>query len=81
MTSLWFSLVLITVGSLGVLPLWLRDKESACQCRRHGFNPWVRKDPLEKEMATHSGILAWRIPWAEEPGSLQSIESYRVRHD
>ena len=41
----------------------------------------VRKMPLEKERATHSSILAWRIPWTEEPGRLQSIESQRVRHD
>ena len=38
-------------------------------------------DPLEKEMATHSSILAWRIPWTEEPGGLQSMGSQRVRHD
>ena len=46
---------------------------------------WVRslgqEDPLEKEMATHSSILAWRIPWMEEPGALQSMGSQRVRHD
>ena len=46
---------------------------------------WVRslgwEDPLEKEMATHSSILAWRIPWAEEPGGLQSTGLQRVRHD
>ena len=36
--------------------------------------------PLEEEMATHSSILAWEIPWTEEPGRLQSIESSRVRH-
>ena len=46
---------------------------------------WVpslgREDPLEKEMATHSNILAWRIPWTEEPGGLQSIGSQRVGHD
>ena len=36
------------------------------------FNPWVGKIPLEKGMATHSTILAWRIPWTEEPGRLQS---------
>ena len=45
---------------------------------------WVRslgqEDPLEKEMATHSSILAWRIPWTEEPGGLQSIESQGVGH-
>ena len=37
-----------------------------------------RKDPLEKEVATHSSILAWRIPWTEEPGGLQSMESQTV---
>ena len=40
-----------------------------------------RKDPLEKGMATHSSILAWRIPWTEEPRGLQSMGSQRVRHD
>ena len=40
-----------------------------------------REDPLEKEMATHSSILAWRIPWREEPGRLQSMGSLRVGHD
>ena len=39
------------------------------------------EDPLEKEMATHSGILAWRISWTEEPGRLQSMASQRARHD
>ena len=38
-------------------------------------------DPLEEEMATHSRILAWRIPWTEQPGGLVSMESKRVRHD
>ena len=46
---------------------------------------WVqslgREDPLEKEMATHSSILAWRIPWMEKPGVLQSTGSQRVGHD
>ena len=37
-----------------------------------------REDPLEKEMATHSSALAWRIPWMEEPGGLQSMGSQRV---
>ena len=45
---------------------------------------WVRslgwEDPLEKEMAIHSSILAWRIPWTEEPGGLQSTGSQRVGH-
>ena len=39
------------------------------------------EEPLEKEMATHSSILAWKIPWTEEPGGLQSMGSQRVRHD
>ena len=43
------------------------------------FLDW--EDPLEKEMATHSGILAWRIPWAEERGGLQSMGLQRVGHD
>ena len=40
-----------------------------------------QEDPLEEEMATHSNILAWRIPRTEEPGGLQSMGSQRVRHD
>ena len=40
-----------------------------------------REDPLEKEMVTHSSILAWRIPWTEKPGRLQSMKSQRVGHD
>ena len=40
-----------------------------------------REDPLEMEMATHSSTLAWKIPWTEEPGRLQSMGSQRVRHD
>ena len=40
-----------------------------------------QKDPLEKGMATHSSILAWRIPWTEKSGELQSMESQRVGHD
>ena len=40
-----------------------------------------QEDPLEKEMVTHSSTLAWKIPWAEEPGRLQSMESQRVGHD
>ena len=48
-------------------------KEFACQCRRCRFDPWVGKIPLRKGVATHSSILAWRIPWNEEPGGLQSM--------
>ena len=49
------------------------------------WETWVRsldwEDPLEKEMATHSSTLAWKIPWTEEPGRLQSMGSQRMGHD
>ena len=55
------------------------------QCLPAMWETWVRslgqEDPLEKEMATHSSILAWRIPWTEEPGGLQSTGLQRVGHD
>ena len=49
------------------------------QCRRHGFDSWVRKI-LEKERATHSSILAWETPWTVEPGGLQSM-GWQKRHE
>jgi len=56
-------------------------KESAC----NPGDPWIRslgqEDSMEKGMATHSSILAWRIPWTEEPGGLQSKRSQRVGQD
>ena len=70
------------IGLTG-LPRWLSSKESTCNAGVQ--ETWVRshgqEDPLEEGMATHSSILAWRIPWIEEPGGLQSIGSQRVRHD
>ena len=55
------------------------------KCLSTVWETWVQslgqKDLLEKEMATHSSILAWKIPWTEEPGRLQSMGSQRVRHD
>ena len=41
--------------------------------KKWGFDPFVEKIPLEKEMATHSSILAWEIPWIEEPGGVQVV--------
>ena len=56
------------------------SKEPACNVGDPG-SILGQEDPLEKGMATHSSILAWRIPWTEEPGGLQSMESQRVGHD
>ena len=49
--------------------------------RETGVGSLGQEDPLEKEMATHSSTLAWRIPWREEPGRLQSTGSQRVGHN
>ena len=52
------------------------------QERLESWVPFMGEEgPLEKEMATYSSILAWRIPWMEEPGGLQSMQSQRVRHN
>ena len=63
---------------------WLRGKK-ICPAVQEMQEPWVQsldwKDPLEKEMATHSNILAWKISWTEEPGRLQSMGSQRVGND
>ena len=73
------------VGMERGFPGGASGKEHACQCRRckrHGFYPKVGNiHPLVEGMATHSSILAWRIPWIEEPGGLRSMGLQRVRHD
>ena len=59
-------------------------KEPACQsrrCKAYGFDPWIRNIPLEEGMATHSSVLAWRIPGTKEPLGLQSIGSQGVGDD
>ena len=58
-----------------------QQKESTCQGGELGSVPGLGRSPLEKEMATHSSILAWEIPWTEEPGGLQSMESQQVTYD
>ena len=68
MDSLWTSLVVQTVKRLPTM--WKTRVQSLDQ-----------EDLLEKEMVTHSSILAWKIPWTEEPGRLQSMGSRRVGHD
>ena len=52
---------------------WLSGKEFSCQCWRRKVQSLGQEDPLEKEMAAHSSVLAWEIPWTEEPGGLQSM--------
>ena len=51
------------------------------QYRRPGFDSWVGKSPWRREWQPNSSILAWRIPWTEEPGGVQSLASQKVRHD
>ena len=58
------------------LPWWLSGKESACQFRKCGLT-LGQEDPVEKEMATHSSILAWEVPWTEEPRGLESMGSQK----
>ena len=65
------------------LPGGAGGKEPTCQCRRQEMRVWSLgwEDSLVKGMATQPSILAWRIPWTEEPGGLQSMGSQRVGHD
>ena len=67
-TYIWASVVAQTVKNLPAM----------CETRVQSLG-W--DDPLEKEVATHSGILAWRLPWTEEPGKVQSTELQTVKHD
>ena len=58
------------------------DGKSVClQCTRPGFDPWVGKIPWRRKWQPTPSILAWKIPWREEPGRLQSMGSQRVGHD
>ena len=76
----------VLTGLCHVLRLqWASLEAQRLKCLPAMRETWVwslgRKDSLEKEMATHSIILAWRIPWTEESGGLQSMGSQRVRHN
>ena len=62
------------------LPWWLSGKEPTCPCRRTWVQSLGPKDPLEKEMATHSSILAWEIGWTEKYGGLQTMELQKNWH-
>ena len=65
------------------LPWWLSSKEPACTAGDAGDTGSIlgREDPLEEDKAIHCHILAWRIPWTEEPGRLQSVGLQSARHD
>ena len=63
-----------------LLTLLVAQMVKNLQFRRPGFDPWVRKILWRKEWLPTPGILAWRIPWTEEPGRLQSLGLQRVRH-
>ena len=69
-----------TTERLNCIPVAQRvNRLSAMQETQLRFLGW--EDPLEKEMATHSSTLAWKIPWMEKPDRLQSMGSQRIRHD
>ena len=61
--------------------LVVRNLPAMLETQETGVQSLSREDPLEEGMATHSSILAWRIPWTEQPGELQSIGLQRVGHD
>ena len=72
------------VGSVHLCSLGFSDGsmvKNLPATREMQFRSLGQEDPLEEEMATHSTILAWRIPWTEEPGGLQSMGSQRVGHN
>ena len=69
------------MGLSGGLPRWLSGKEVRLPMQETWIRSMGQEDPLEEQMETHSGILAWRIPWTEESDGLQSTGSQRVRQD
>ena len=83
---MWFHItafeapVYIVILSSRAFPSGSDSKEFACNAGDPGSIP-VSGSSLEEEMVTHSTILAWEIPWTEEPGGLKSMESQRVRYD
>ena len=87
MTSLSLSCRKYHLGSLGYISLMRKSSLVAQTVKRLPTmrETWVRspgrEDPLEKEMANHSSFIAWKIPWTEEPGRLQSMGLQRVGHD
>ena len=86
----WSRLLFPSLGDLpgpGIEPRFFRDASLVAQMVKNlpamqetQVQSLGQEDPLEKEIATYSSILAWKIPWTEEPGGLQSMASQRVRH-
>ena len=75
--------LLLPIGAEG-LPRWLSGSRVYLPMQKMQEMPVLslgQENAVEEEMATHSSILAWRIPWTEEHGGLQSVGSQRVRHD
>ena len=68
--------ILLRLRGDSLVAQWVKNLPA---CRRTGFHPWVQK--MEKEIATHSSILAWEFPRTEEPGRLQSLGVTKVGHD
>ena len=60
---------------------WVKNPPAMQEAQEMPFRFLGREDSLEEEMATHSSILTWKIPWTEEPGELQSIGLQRIGHD
>ena len=79
---MYYMYVCILYVYRGASQVVLEVKVPTWQCRRLEMQVWSlgQEEPLEEEMATHSSILAWEIPWMEEPGGLQIMGSQRVGH-
>ena len=83
----WATVDKVTKGSDTAegLTLWTSLVAQTVKCLPTMWETWVRslgwEDPLEKEMATHSSFLVWKIPWTEDPGRPQSMGSKRVGHN
>ena len=81
--GLWVEVICVPLGQSMGFPGSSAVKNLPAMEEPQEIRVWSlgQKDPLEEEMAIHSSILVWRIPWTEEPGRLQSIGSQRVGHD
>ena len=77
--TFWVVKMVLSLCGLRGFPGGSDGRASVCNEGEPGLIP-RSEDLLEKEMATHSSILAWKIPWVEEPGGLRSMGSQRVRH-